>query len=168
MKKLSVTELLGTRQIERSCTVRHQEIAMFLRKMIQSARKTEVVDVGAELMKLTNNVICRVVASTSCSEEDNEAKRIKELLKRSAELIGKMSFANSLGPLKKFGFWLYRKEAKDLNARHDELMEKLLRKHEEKAKNNGGDIDRDANNDFKSEELGEESLSLQANEGTGI
>ncbi|WRX26137.1 Cytochrome P450 - like 10 [Theobroma cacao] len=137
MKKLSVTELLGTRQIERSRTVRHQEIAMFLRKMIQSARKTEVVDVGAELMKLTNNVICRVVASTSCSEEDNEAKRIKELLERSAELIGKMSFANSLGPLKKFGFWLYRKEAKDLNARHDELMEKLLRKHEEKAENNG-------------------------------
>lgn len=61
MKKLSVTELLGTRQIERSRTVRHQEIAMFLRKMIQSARKTEVVDVGAELMKLTNNVICRLV-----------------------------------------------------------------------------------------------------------
>ncbi|XP_022727493.1 cytochrome P450 705A22-like [Durio zibethinus] len=143
MKKLSVTELLGTQQIERSRTVRHQETARFLSKMIQSARKTEVVDVGAELMKLTNNIICRVVASTSCSDEDDEAKRIRELLKMSCELAGKMSFANSLGPFKKLGFWLYAKKSKDVTARYDQLMEKLLRKHEDKAKNNGSDDNKD-------------------------
>ncbi|XVF23306.1 hypothetical protein REPUB_Repub13aG0025800 [Reevesia pubescens] len=143
MKKLSVTELLGARQIERSRSVRHQEIATFLRKMIQSAKKTEVVDVGAELMKLTNNIICRVVASTSCSEEDDEAKKIRELLKMSTELAAKMSLANSLGPLKKLGFWLYAKKSKEVTARYDELMEKLLRKHEVKAQNNGSDDNKD-------------------------
>ena len=42
---------------------------------------------------------CRVVASTRCSEEDDEARRIRELMKMSSELAGKMSFANSLGPV---------------------------------------------------------------------
>lgn len=63
MKKLSVTELLATRQIERSRSVRHQEIARFLRKMIRSAEKLEVVDVGTELMKIINNIICRLVTN---------------------------------------------------------------------------------------------------------
>ncbi|WRX26913.1 Cytochrome P450 - like 10 [Theobroma cacao] len=144
MKKLCVTELLGTRQVERSRAVRHQEITRFLRQMIQSASNTEVVDVGARLMKLTNNIICRMVMSTSCSEEDDEAERIRELVKRSFELAGKMSLANSLGPLKKFGFWLYAKEAKEVTTRYDELLEKLLKEHEERAKSN----DREGNKDL--------------------
>ncbi|KAA8520264.1 hypothetical protein F0562_014520 [Nyssa sinensis] len=56
MKKLCVTELLGTRQIERSRSVRREELYRFLKKLFVRASKMEVVDVGAELMKLTNNV----------------------------------------------------------------------------------------------------------------
>lgn len=32
-----------------------------------------------------------MVASTSCSDEDNESKKIRELLKMSTELAGKIS-----------------------------------------------------------------------------
>ncbi|KAE8678675.1 hypothetical protein F3Y22_tig00111402pilonHSYRG00077 [Hibiscus syriacus] len=158
MKKLSMSELLGTRQIQRSRTVRNQEIVRFLRRMIQSASKNEVVDMGPELMKVTNNIICisvsqnlrinlfvsrnphdssnvrkneppsppqchpldmeknfdKVVASISSWEDDNEAKKIQELVKMSCEEVA---------------------------ARYDSLMEKILREHEDKAHELNGNDD---------------------------
>ncbi|OMO49636.1 Cytochrome P450 [Corchorus olitorius] len=143
MKKLCVTELLSPRQIERSRALRHEEITRFLRKLIRSAAKTEVVDVGALLTQLTNNTICRMVMSTSCSVENDEAEKIKDLVKRSFQLAGKISLSNSLGPLRKIGFWLYSKEANEVTSTYNELLEKLLKEHEEKAKNNGGEFDRE-------------------------
>lgn len=61
MKKLTMTELLAPKQVERSRAVRYEEVLRFLRKMIASAENNQLVDVGAELMKLTNNSICRFV-----------------------------------------------------------------------------------------------------------
>ena len=59
MKKLCMTELLSPKQIERSRSIRQGEIARFLRKMMECAERKEMIDVGAELMRLTNNSICR-------------------------------------------------------------------------------------------------------------
>ncbi|CAB4261927.1 unnamed protein product [Prunus armeniaca] len=39
----------------KSRAIRHAEVAEFLRKMLESATRKEMVDVGAELMSLTNN-----------------------------------------------------------------------------------------------------------------
>ncbi|OMO61530.1 Cytochrome P450 [Corchorus olitorius] len=138
MKKLCITELFSPRQIERSRAVRHQEITRLLRQLIHSAAKTEVVDVSALLTKLTNNTICRMVMSTSCSEEDDEAEKIRNVTKKSFGLVAKMCLANSMGPFKKLGFWLLLKEANELTSMYDDLLEKLLKEHEEKAKNNNG------------------------------
>ncbi|OMP07591.1 Cytochrome P450 [Corchorus olitorius] len=147
MKKLCITELLSPRQIERSRAVRHQEITKFLRQLIQSAAKTEVADVSALLTKLTNNTICRMVMSTRCSEEDDEAEKIRNVVKKSFAMVGKMCLADSLGPFKRFGFWVFSKEAKEVNTTYDGLLEKLLKEHEEKAKINidGVEFEREDN-----------------------
>jgi hypothetical protein len=106
-----------------------------LRRVLE--RKDGVVDVGAELMRYTNNVTCRMVMSSRCSEEEGEAERVRELVKESIELAAKMSYGDVLGPLKKLGFWVYGKQAMDVNRRCDELLEKVLREHEERG--NRGD-----------------------------
>ncbi|KAK7846924.1 cytochrome p450 705a5 [Quercus suber] len=72
-----MTELLSIQRIEQSHGVRQEEIALFLRKVFQCAKKKQVVDVRAELMKLTNNITCRVIMSMRCSDESNEAVRIR-------------------------------------------------------------------------------------------
>lgn len=59
MKKLTMTELLSQRQVERSRAVRREEMVKFLRKLAESGHKNEAVDLGAELVKLTNNSTCR-------------------------------------------------------------------------------------------------------------
>ncbi|CAK7330753.1 unnamed protein product [Dovyalis caffra] len=137
MKKLCATELLGTRQLERSRNVRREELVRFLQKLLEKAHKNEAVDLGDELMTLTNNSTCRMAMSTRCSGEDNEAKKCRQLVKGALELVAKLYVANLFG-LRKLGFWVYRKQVLDLPERYDKLLEKLLKEHEEKAKRNGG------------------------------
>lgn len=59
MKKLTMTELLSQRQVERSRGVRREEMLKLLRKLCECGEKKEAVDLGAELVKLTNNSTCR-------------------------------------------------------------------------------------------------------------
>lgn len=58
--------------------------------------KEAAIDMGAELMRLTNNTTCRMVMSTRCSEQDGEAERIIQLVKESFELATKMCFGDVL------------------------------------------------------------------------
>ncbi|KAJ7949131.1 Cytochrome P450 family protein [Quillaja saponaria] len=132
MKKLCVTELLGPRQLERSKSIRDEEIKRFLLKVFENAHRSKEIDVGAELMKLTNNVTCRMVMSSRCSEKDDEAERIRELVKESFELAAKLCFGDVLGTLKRLTFWVYGKQAMDVSRRYDELLERVLKEHEEK------------------------------------
>ncbi|KAM3686240.1 hypothetical protein ACJW31_11G183000 [Castanea mollissima] len=81
VKKLCNTELLSTGHLERSRAVREKELARFLQNVFASAKRKEVVDLGVELMKLTNNMLCTMTASTSCSEKGDEAERIRKIMK---------------------------------------------------------------------------------------
>ena len=54
IKNLRNSELLSARQVEQSRAVRHEELTWFLRKVLESAERKQVLDIGAELMKLTN------------------------------------------------------------------------------------------------------------------
>ncbi|CAL9003874.1 unnamed protein product [Prunus brigantina] len=139
MKKLCMTELLSPKQIERSRAIRHAEVAKFLRKTLESATRKEMVDVGAELMRLTNNSICRMAMSTSCSENGEEAEKIRELVKESFELAAKVCFGDVLGPLKRLGFWVYGKQLMDVTMGYDKLLEGMLKQHEERAEREGWD-----------------------------
>nr|URF53680.1 cytochrome P450 [Trichosanthes cucumerina] len=133
MKKVCVTELLGVRQLERSQGVRREEIRRFVSRIAAHSRVKEAVDIGAELMRLTNNATCRMVMSTACSGEKNDAERIRYLVKEAMEVVTQICFGDVLGPLKKLGFLLYGKRALDVGRSSDELMEKILKEHEEES-----------------------------------
>lgn len=52
MKKLCVKELLSGRQVERSKSIRRDEIECSVKRVMESAGVATAVDLGAELMKL--------------------------------------------------------------------------------------------------------------------
>nr|POE60331.1 cytochrome p450 [Quercus suber] len=133
-----MNELLSTRQVEKSHAVRHEEITLFLHKVLESAKKKQVLDMGAELMKLTNNSTCRVIMSMRCSDEDGEAESIRQLVKESIEIGAKVSFGDVLGPLRILAFWLYGRKVIDVSLRYDEILERVLKQHE-----NSGELKRD-------------------------
>lgn len=101
------------------------------------------VDLGAELIKLTNNSICRMMMSTRCSEENNEAEKIRILVNDTIEIATKLAFGDlfSQGPLKRLPFWLFGRKALNINVRFDLLLENILQQHEERASIHG--LDRD-------------------------
>ena len=96
-----MTELLSTGQLQRSRAVREKELARFSQNVFESAKWKEVVDLSVELMHLTNNMLCKMAASTSCSEKGDEAERIRETMKDAFKVGSKIFFGNMLGP---FGF----------------------------------------------------------------
>ena len=131
IKKLCMTELLSTGQLQRSRAVREKELARFLQNVFESAKRKEVVDLSVELMKLTNNMLCKMAASTSCSEKGDEAERIRKIMKDIFRFGSKVFFGNMLGPFGILAFWLFGKQAIREQLRIDELLEGMLKEHED-------------------------------------
>ena len=140
IKKLSMTEFLCARQVEQSRAVRHEEIVSFLLEALESAKKQQAFDVGAELMKLANNSTCRLMMSIRCSEERDEAERIRKLVKESIEVSAKVMLGDVLGPLRILTFWLYGRKAIDLTLSYDEILERVLKQHEESPQKENEDL----------------------------
>ena len=82
MKKLCMTEMLSPLQLERSRAIQREELVQFVHVVLENANKKEVFDVGDELMRLTNNIVSRMLMSTRCSEKGDEADRITKSLQK--------------------------------------------------------------------------------------
>ncbi|WCJ39155.1 cytochrome P450 family 705 subfamily A polypeptide 22 [Euphorbia peplus] len=141
MKKLCMTELLGTKQVERSKGVRREEVMVLLERVADTAKKNESIELGKELTKLTNNTICRMIMSTRCSKEDDESEKWRVLVMKTADLAARVLLATMLGPFEKFGFWLNRKQMVDVPREYNMLFDKILEEHQEKAKDKDDDKD---------------------------
>ncbi|KAH7511013.1 hypothetical protein FEM48_ZijujUnG0057600 [Ziziphus jujuba var. spinosa] len=144
MKKLCMSELLGGRTLEQLLPVRLEEIKMFLELMLKKADANEAVDVGGELTRVTNNVISRMVMSQRCSENENEADRVRKLVKETAELTGKFNLSDYIGFCKNIDLQGFRKRLKEVRENFDTMMERIIKEHEEARKkekkiNGGGD-----------------------------
>ncbi|GMN64117.1 hypothetical protein TIFTF001_037746 [Ficus carica] len=156
MKKVCMAELFAPRQLERSRVVRREEIGRFLHKVLEKCEGNDkkekkdvvVLDMGAELMKLTNNTISRMAMSTSTCPDpeeyhggggaDDEARKIGELIKKTQDLAVKVSFGDVLGPLKGLGFLIFGRKIIDVTMKYDEILEKMLMEHQERGKREGG------------------------------
>ena len=130
-KKLCKNELLSAHQVEKSRDIRREEMIRFLHKVLDSGKKKQVLDMSSELMKLTNNSTCRVVMSIRCSDDNDEAEKIRQLVKETTEVSAKVSFGDVLGPLRFLAFWFYGKQAVDVILTYDEILERVLKQHEE-------------------------------------
>ena len=100
--------------------------------------------------------------STRCCGNDDEAETIRTLVRETMEVATKVSFGNVFGgPLEKLAFWLFGRQVRDLTLRYDEILEKVLKQHEHRAKEDDFDredrdlmdillrVYRDENSEFK-------------------
>ncbi|CAL9010543.1 unnamed protein product [Prunus brigantina] len=75
--------------------------------------------------------------STSCSENGEEAEKIRELVKESFELAAKVCFGDVLGPPKRLGFRVDGKQLMDVTMGMINFWR--VKQHEEKAEREGWD-----------------------------
>lgn len=132
MKKLCMTELLSAPQINKFVDIRREEMMRLVGVLVESSSKRAAVDLGEELMIMTNNVICRMAMSTRCSSSADESKEIRRLVKGILDLAPKFSLGELLGPLGKLDLFGYGKKLKELMSQFDDLAERIMREHEER------------------------------------
>ncbi|KAG2270323.1 hypothetical protein Bca52824_064878 [Brassica carinata] len=115
-EKLLVTNLLGSHSLERTRLIRGEELRTFRAMLFDKATKNEAVDVGKEMINLTNNTICRMIMGRKCSEETRRLFLI-------ASTVGRL--------LKKLGISLFEKEIMEVSQKYDELLEKIIKERED-------------------------------------
>ncbi|KAI7751996.1 hypothetical protein M8C21_033170 [Ambrosia artemisiifolia] len=85
-------------------------------------------------MKVTNNLIPRIVLGQRCSENAGQADNIRKLVKEITQLIGAFNPSDSIRLLKRLDVQGIMKRAKDVHIRYDALIEKIVKEHEEARK----------------------------------
>ncbi|CAA7013215.1 unnamed protein product [Microthlaspi erraticum] len=132
MKKLAVTKFLRPQAIEQAQGVRAVELERFYANLMEKAKKKESVEIAMEVMKLTNNMIFRMIMGRRYSEARGYAERVMELTIKSFNLTKKIFFANMLRSMfEKLGISLFNKEIMGVSREYDELLERILVEHEE-------------------------------------
>ncbi|XWS56217.1 hypothetical protein CRYUN_Cryun09bG0067200 [Craigia yunnanensis] len=141
MKKLCMSELLGTRTLDQLLPVRREEMKRFVKIIQEKAEAGEAVDIGVELMRLTNNIISRMLLSKRCSDKEDEANEVQTLVKEMNNLGTKFNLSDLLWFCKNLDLQGFRKWLKDVRDRYDILMEKIILEHKEARKKNGAGDD---------------------------
>ncbi|KAK2454428.1 cytochrome P450 93A3 [Trifolium repens] len=91
MKKKCMSELLGGKTIDQFCPLRQQETLRFLRVLQKKGEAGEAIDVGGELLTLTNRIITRMTMSKTFYENDSDEEDIRKMVQDSVELAGKFN-----------------------------------------------------------------------------
>ncbi|KAK4404923.1 cytochrome [Sesamum angolense] len=94
MKKLCMSQLLGGQTLDLLQPVRRHEIKHLIEFLSVKANGGESVDIGSVLIRMTNNVISRMVMSRRCSEDETEAGGVRKLVQETAELTGKFNLSD--------------------------------------------------------------------------
>ncbi|PWA35866.1 cytochrome P450 93A3 [Artemisia annua] len=87
MKKIFMSQLLNGTTIDLLLPVRQDEINHFVKFLSQNSNVGKALDLNAELVKVTNNLISRVLLGKRCSEEEGEAGDIKKLIFEKTETM---------------------------------------------------------------------------------
>ena len=131
MKKLSMTKLLGVQTLEKFVPVMREERHLFLQTLLGKAEAGEAVDVKKEIMRLTNNLITKMIMRHRCSESEDDATEVKELMTEMMKLIGSFNLSDFVWFCKNLDLQGFKKRVKEARARFDAIMERVMKAREE-------------------------------------
>lgn len=131
MKKTCMSELLGGHTLNMLLPVRRQETMKFLRLLLKKGKACEAVDVGGELLILSNNIVSRMLMCQTWSENDDEAEEMRKLVQETVLLTGKFNVSDFIWFFKNWDLQGFKKRLKKIRDRFDAMMERVIKEHEE-------------------------------------
>lgn len=131
MKKLCMTKLLGLQALEKFVPIMKEERHIFLQTLLGKAEAGEAVDVEGEIMRLTNNLVTRMIMRHRCSESEDDANEVREFMKEIVQLTGSFNLADFIWFCKNLDLQGFKKRRKEARGRFDALMERIMKAHEE-------------------------------------
>nr|GEZ66556.1 cytochrome P450 93A3 [Tanacetum cinerariifolium] len=100
MKKLVMSQILNGATLDLFLKVRQDEINSFIKSLSRIVKNGMAVDLGGKLVKVSNNVISRMVMSERCSDNENQAKEVRTLVAEITELMGNFNLSDYI--------WLFK------------------------------------------------------------
>ncbi|OMO70113.1 Cytochrome P450 [Corchorus olitorius] len=134
MRKFSMTQVLGTRSLDRLHPLKREEIKRFIKILQEKSEAAEAVDIGAELVRLTNNITLRMLLSRY---EDEEANELLKIVAEMTGIITKVNLSDYFWFCKSLGLLGFRRRLKDVRDRFDILVDKFILEHKEARKKDG-------------------------------
>ncbi|KAL0339596.1 UNVERIFIED_CONTAM: 3,9-dihydroxypterocarpan 6A-monooxygenase [Sesamum radiatum] len=130
VKKLCVSRLLGGQTLDLQQPIRRQEINYLIELLSMKAKAGESVAIGSELIRMSNNVISRMVLSRRLSENENEAAEIREQVREITALTGQFNLSDFIWFCKNLDVQGFGKRLKSVMGRFDKMMEKIIEEHQ--------------------------------------
>ncbi|PWA34102.1 cytochrome P450 93A3 [Artemisia annua] len=131
MKKIVVSQLLCKQTLDLQASVRHDEINRFINILSQNANVGKSVDIGKELMKLTNNVISRMILRKRCTDDvGKEEGDISKLIADTSAGVGNFNISDYIWLFKILDLQGSGKKVIDIRARFDVIFDKIIEEHE--------------------------------------
>ena len=134
MKKICMSELLGGKTLDQFRPLRQQETLRLLNVLKKKGEAGEAVDVGAELLRLTNRIMTRTTITKTCCENDFDVEDIRRLVKDCSELGGKFNLSDFIWFFKNWDLQGFNKRLKELMDMFDTMVESVIREHQEEMK----------------------------------
>lgn len=131
MKKICMSELLGGTTLTQLLPLRRQETTNFIKLLFKKGKDGEAIDVGGELLRLSNNIISRMIMSETCSGSDGEAQEMRKLVHDTVHLTGKFNVSDFIWFFKNWDLQGFGKGLKEIRDRFDSMMERVIKEHQE-------------------------------------
>nr|ABC59104.2 cytochrome P450 monooxygenase CYP93B12 [Medicago truncatula] len=131
IKKLSTTELLGNRTMAQFLPIRTQELHEFIQTLANKSKAEESVNLTQALIKLSNNIISRMMLSIDCSGTDNQAEQVRALVREVTQIFGEFNVSDFIGIFKNFDLQGFKKEGLGHTQKVDALLDKIISDREE-------------------------------------
>ncbi|KAM7270101.1 hypothetical protein ACFE04_029315 [Oxalis oulophora] len=141
MRKFSITKLMGSQTIFQLEPLRTKELKHFLRIFYNKSKLGEPVNVGNELMKLTNNIIAQMIWSSRPSDMDGEQEETWKIVRDTTLVFGELNISNLIPFFKYVDFQGFVKRYKSVHKRFDGLVEKVITDRQElRRKRESGEV----------------------------
>nr|XP_043629286.1 cytochrome P450 93A2-like [Erigeron canadensis] len=135
LKKIVMSNLLNGKTLDTLSSVRHEEINGFIKLISKNSKLGEAVDLGKELMKLTNSVISRMIMGQRCTDEKDDD--LMNLVTDMFQAAGNFNLSEYIWLFKSLDLQGLGKKVKMHHERFDVMIEKIIKEHEEARKHKG-------------------------------
>ncbi|KAK1441079.1 hypothetical protein QVD17_06916 [Tagetes erecta] len=134
MKKIVMSQLLNVTTMDSLLPVMRNEITRFIKCISEHASSGKAVILNGELVKLSNNVITRLLFSRRCSENDGDAEDIRKLTFEITNIMEAFNLSDNIRAFKRLDLQGFGKRVKDIHRRYDALIERIIKDHEDARK----------------------------------
>ncbi|KAJ4842282.1 hypothetical protein Tsubulata_023807, partial [Turnera subulata] len=136
IKKMSAFELLSNRMLTQSVPIRTNELHRFLQDLYCKSKVGETVNVTQELIKLSNNIISRMMLGIRSSGTDSQSEVARTVVRQVTQIFGEFNVSDYIWFCKNLDLQGFRKRIEDIHCRYDGLLEEIIRDREQVRKQN--------------------------------